>query len=532
MKQELTSLGYCLTALIPDNSASWKATRTIFLNTPSMISSNREKLLRFIDEYSLEQAAADTESIILLPHIQDWSRVPVSLIPDLFQALRNQIQSPDPDDSRNVLWLWDSLICLAGIGDACAFTGNTAVRWPNHFAAVALLGGMPDHYDAGNEVTDHWYVSKPSHSWNVLCKDVPLSIWIAADHPEKAAEWFCRCADLEGGGESCTVEGISCHRWKNDDVEILVSSGKENLSVYLRAMMEFFDRSARWKSGPDGRSARVLSHRDFLRDPRFAHYEIRQDENIYHYVVRLPENYDPKQTYAVVISLPGNHESSRMFSTKNCWDRVCDQTREFLLVVPDRPYNCWLIDRDSHALTAIRRAVCQQYPVDPDRVYLTGFSNGSMATCWFGAMYPEQFAAVAPWNSPVPTCSNMLVDEKIELPMFGINGRADQKGPPEAHQPSEVLKNYIKANGGVPSPLQEDPSIPYVPDYVENYEALKDPECSRMHTYEYFCGHDHPRVCYTWIDDLPHGSIKGEAEITWKFFRHFSRNGRTVIYHE
>ena len=70
------------------------------------------------------------------------------------------------------------------------------------------------------------------------------------------------------------------------------------------------------------------------------------------------------------VSLPGS------FADKNGWDRLADETREFVYCSPDSPGNIWQLRRDGIALRHMIEKICDEYELDREQVYLSGFSNG------------------------------------------------------------------------------------------------------------------------------------------------------------
>lgn len=67
--------------------------------------------------------------------------------------------------------------------------------------------------------------------------------------------------------------------------------------------------------------------------------------------------------------------------------------------------------------------VSRNYAVDPDRVFLAGFSGGSAGVYGLGSRHPELFAGLLPISATYedPT----LVDNLASVPWFGIMGEAD-----------------------------------------------------------------------------------------------------------
>jgi polyhydroxybutyrate depolymerase len=76
-----------------------------------------------------------------------------------------------------------------------------------------------------------------------------------------------------------------------------------------------------------------------------------------------------------------------------------------------------------------------RFPVDPARIYMTGFSNGAMLTHRFAAEHPEILAAAAPLAGAIGGRASMQVplwvipQPRLPLPMLIFHGDADRSVP-------------------------------------------------------------------------------------------------------
>lgn len=88
------------------------------------------------------------------------------------------------------------------------------------------------------------------------------------------------------------------------------------------------------------------------------------------------------------------------------WHDIADRDN-FIVVYPqpsiEKRWNVWDDDRlpsDFDFIFALIEYLEGKYAIDPTRIYLSGFSMGSMMTNALAAAYPEKFAAAAPCNAP------------------------------------------------------------------------------------------------------------------------------------
>ncbi|MHC4864851.1 MAG: carboxylesterase family protein [Planctomycetota bacterium] len=111
----------------------------------------------------------------------------------------------------------------------------------------------------------------------------------------------------------------------------------------------------------------------------------------------------------------------------------------FIVVSPQCPEGqMWRND----VLINLLDEVTGRYPVDEDRMYLTGLSMGGGGTWYLACEYPDTFAAIAPicgWGTPSKAASLKNV------PVWAFHG-AEDKTIPVKH--SEEMVQAVKDSGG------------------------------------------------------------------------------------
>jgi predicted peptidase len=86
--------------------------------------------------------------------------------------------------------------------------------------------------------------------------------------------------------------------------------------------------------------------------------------------------------------------------------------------------------------------VLKDFPIDPKRIYLTGFSLGGFGTWHLAAEHPEVFAAA------VPVCGGGGVGDAhrlVELPLWAVHGTHDQVI--SCGESREMIEGIRKAGG-------------------------------------------------------------------------------------
>jgi len=91
--------------------------------------------------------------------------------------------------------------------------------------------------------------------------------------------------------------------------------------------------------------------------------------------------------------------------------------------------------------------VMAEYPVDQDRLYLTGLSMGGFGIWHLAVTYPDRFAALAPICGSGPWLAGFPKRVRVikHVPRWVFHGAKDRTVPPRE---SKVLVKELEACGG------------------------------------------------------------------------------------
>lgn len=167
------------------------------------------------------------------------------------------------------------------------------------------------------------------------------------------------------------------------------------------------------------------------------------------YLLYLPKDYGTagEQKFPLMLFLHGRGESNGPLSLVAKWGpprmAAAGQEMSYVILSPQCPaQDSWSSETQQTRLLELLKHAIEHYPVDADRVYLTGLSMGGYG-CWrMAADHPEMFAAVA------PVCGGgKPADAKIlkELPIWAWHGDEDRVVP---FQRSVEMVEAIRAAGG------------------------------------------------------------------------------------
>lgn len=133
----------------------------------------------------------------------------------------------------------------------------------------------------------------------------------------------------------------------------------------------------------------------------YTKHEWKSDVHFnFKYVKYLPEDYDENKKYPLVFFLHGAGERGDdldVASRHGYMKYVREENKEypFIFIAPQCPkekyWGCY-----TESLIAFLDYICEELPIDEDRIYLTGLSMGGTGTWMLAMAIPDRFAAIAP----------------------------------------------------------------------------------------------------------------------------------------
>lgn len=158
------------------------------------------------------------------------------------------------------------------------------------------------------------------------------------------------------------------------------------------------------------------------------------------YGLYLPKQFDPSRKYPLVISLHGagsNHRLNlrRVFGKGNRPGETDAEATRYFPPLRDVNYIVasplsrgtmgyqGIAEKDVYDVLA---DVKKRFPIDENRIYLTGLSMGGGGTLWLGLTRPDVWAAIAPVCAAVPQGTEELAPNALNLPVHLFHGDQDQ----------------------------------------------------------------------------------------------------------
>jgi len=98
-----------------------------------------------------------------------------------------------------------------------------------------------------------------------------------------------------------------------------------------------------------------------------------------------------------------------------------------IIFAPDnRAENSWEYDNATLVMSVINYAV-DNWPIDENKIIVTGHSNGGYGAWYFGIHYPQIFSAAIPIASRMEYPNNSFIEnEKIDTPIYVIHSTNDE----------------------------------------------------------------------------------------------------------
>lgn len=195
------------------------------------------------------------------------------------------------------------------------------------------------------------------------------------------------------------------------------------------------------------------------------------------YVVYVPRGYDPGTSWPAILFLHGRgecgHDGQKQVAQGIGTSLLWNADRwPFIVILPQKPDEQAAWEEYSGEVMRIIEITSREYRIDPDRIALTGLSQGGHGVWALAARHPEA------WSALVPICGYARTFEPAEVaariahvPTWVFHGGADDVVPP---QESQTMVEALRVAGGAPR-LTVYPGV----NHNSWDRAYADPELSR-----------------------------------------------------
>lgn len=141
----------------------------------------------------------------------------------------------------------------------------------------------------------------------------------------------------------------------------------------------------------------------------------------------VPSSYAPSKPIGLVVCLHGAGFDGEAYLER--WQsRLGDH---YILACPTYPYGAWFTRQAEELVVATIHDIRRRYHIDPDRIFLTGMSNGGIGTWLIGMHHAPLFAGIAPMAGGLDNVLMPFLANLRNTPSYIIHGAKDQVMPVE-----------------------------------------------------------------------------------------------------
>jgi polyhydroxybutyrate depolymerase len=188
------------------------------------------------------------------------------------------------------------------------------------------------------------------------------------------------------------------------------------------------------------------------------------------YLIHIPRNYNRAEARPLIVALHGAFSTADEMEKETGFSELADR-EGFLVVYPNgitlfgwfQHWNaghcCGRAMKDGvddvGFISTVIDEVRRDFPVDPSRIYMVGYSNGGMLAYLFAAQKPETLAAVAViaatiGSSPSPSEPEVCIPPaRAAMPVLAIHGREDDSIPYDGGSQSKNGHSYVSVKDSI-----------------------------------------------------------------------------------
>ncbi len=168
----------------------------------------------------------------------------------------------------------------------------------------------------------------------------------------------------------------------------------------------------------------IQTERDYAPQPIGTIPDERVDVQgrAYHLALSVPLTYQPAKDYGLVVCLHGAGFTGEAYLER--WQVRLGE--DYVLACPTVPMGAWFTRGAEELVLATIRSVQRRYHIDPDRIFLTGMSNGGIGAWVIGMHDAPLFAGIAPMASGLDNVLLPFLANLRSTPIYIIHGAKDQ----------------------------------------------------------------------------------------------------------
>ncbi len=144
------------------------------------------------------------------------------------------------------------------------------------------------------------------------------------------------------------------------------------------------------------------------------------------YSLAVPSSYKPNKLWPLIIGLHGGGNNSGSGKQHMA---LMTGINNALVVCPTSVdlgiQHYWRSPKNEVMLDLLVRQLSKQFPIDPNRIYLSGYSMGGIGAYYLGTRLSARYAAIAPGGG---AWSSIYWQQLLNTPIYIWHGRNDMRG--------------------------------------------------------------------------------------------------------
>ncbi|MCL0045088.1 hypothetical protein M1N16_02535 [Nitrospinaceae bacterium] len=156
-----------------------------------------------------------------------------------------------------------------------------------------------------------------------------------------------------------------------------------------------------------------------------SNLKLKMNKKTYSYALYVPEPTKPNMPMIVIMHGMGGSGAN----TIQKWIERLEN--KFVILCPTYPIGAWWSKNSENFVLQLIREIRAKYPIDSNRIFLSGLSNGAIGAYLMGMFYPDQFAGVVPIAGGITKRLMSFLVNLNNTPMYIIQGEFDPIFPIE-----------------------------------------------------------------------------------------------------
>lgn len=192
-----------------------------------------------------------------------------------------------------------------------------------------------------------------------------------------------------------------------------------------------------------------------LAQGEFKHFEYKSDDGqVRPYILYIPKNLEQSKKHPLIVYLHGAVSATTLrinpleSAQKSPFVKLADEGGYYVLFPYGQKGATWFDTNGVNMVLAEINKVKNDFPINEDKIFLSGFSDGGSGTLYFAATQSSLFAGFIPLNGSLAVAaaigeSPVYLENLNHKPLYIVNTQSDMLYPVRLMQPTiDKIKEY------------------------------------------------------------------------------------------